>query len=412
MPTPVLRPRVVVLSPFVDKRHGTERCVAEQIEHLSGVYEIHLYSSRVEDVDLTGISWHRVPALRGPHLFGYIWWLCANRFQRWRDAKFRGIAPDVIYSAGVNCLDADVASVHVLFSKVREQIARSLSAEGKTDGGSTVRPNRVGAWPLILHRRIYYRLIEFLEGKLYGRDDIYLAAVSEKGAQDIRARFGQKKHLSVIYHGVDSAKFNPQRRTELRVAARAELGLADDSFGVLFIGNDWRNRGLPCLLEAVAILRDSRMHLLVVGTDSTTPYQEIVEQLGLAGRVHFLPPRADVEFYYAVADAYAGPSLEDTFSLPPAEAMACGLPAITTRNSGVSEIIHQGEDGLVLENPTDSKTLSEWLARLASDANWRNQIGLAAAHTASRYTWAENSAALERTINSFLKMKNPGQIDD
>ena len=123
MPTPVRRPRLVVLSPFLDKQHGTERCVAEQIEHLSSVYEIHLYSSRVEDVDLSGITWHRVSALPGPHLFGYIWWLCANRFQRWRDAKFRGIAPDIIYSPGVNCLDADVVSIHVLFSKVREQIA-------------------------------------------------------------------------------------------------------------------------------------------------------------------------------------------------------------------------------------------------------------------------------------------------
>lgn len=412
MPTPVRRPRIVVLSPFVDKRHGTERCVAEQIEHLAGVYEIHLYSSRVEDVDLTGITWHRVPALGGPHLFGYIWWLCANRFQRWRDAKFRGIAPDVIYSPGVNCLDADVVSVHVLFSKVREQMAGSLSAEGTMNAGTPAHVNGIAPRLRILHRRIYYRLIEFLEGRLYGRDDIYLAAVSEKGARDIRARFGQKKHLSVIYHGVDSAKFNSKRRTELRTGSRAELGLADDAFGVLFIGNDWRNRGLPCLMEAVAMVQDSRMHLLVVGTDSTAPYQEIVERLGLSGRVHFLPPRADVEFYYAAADAYTGPSLEDTFSLPPAEAMACGLPVITTRNSGVSEIIHHGEDGLVLENPTDAKTLSEWLARLASDAGWRNQMGLAAADTASRYTWAENSAALERTINSFLKMKNFGRIDD
>jgi glycosyltransferase involved in cell wall biosynthesis len=411
MPTPVRRPRLVVLSPFVDKRHGTERCVAEQIERLAGAYEIHLYSSRVEDVDLSGITWHRVPALGGPHLFAYIWWLCANRFQRWRDAKLRGIAPDVIYSAGVNCLDAEVVSVHVLFSKVREQMARTQNArlqdvEGKMNGGSPAQPSRVTALPLILHRRIYYRLIEFLEGKVYGRDDIYLAAVSEKGAQDIRARFGQKKHLSVIYHGADSAKFNPQRRTELRAAARAELGLQDDSFGVLFIGNDWRNRGLPCLLRAVGMLGDPRVQILVVGTDSIAAYQEIAEQLGLSGRVHFLPPRADVEFYYAAADAYAGPSLEDTFSLPPAEAMACGLPAITTRSSGVSEIIHHGEDGLVLEDPADAKTLSDWMGRLASDADWRNRMGLAAAQTASRYTWAKNSAELQQVIDSVFNAKN------
>lgn len=391
MPTPVRRPRLVVLSPFLDKQHGTERCVAEQIERLAGVYEIHLYSSRVEDVDLSGITWHRVPALGGPHLFAYIWWLCANRFHRWRDAKFRGIAPDVVYSPGVNCLDADVVSVHVLFSKVREQIAQER--------------NRVTAWPLILHRRIYYRLIQSLENKVYGRDDIFLAAVSEKGAQDIRARFGPKKHLSVIYHGVDCEKFNSKRRLELRANARAELKLPDDSFAVLFIGNDWRNRGLPCLLKAVGMLQGQNAHVLVVGTDSSVAYQKNAEDLGLTSRVHFLPPRRDVEFYYAVADAYAGPSLEDTFSLPPAEAMACGLPVITSRATGVSEIIHHGEDGLVLEDPTDAKTLSEWLARLANDANWRNQIGTAAARTAAGYTWTQNSVQLQQVINSLLKSK-------
>jgi glycosyltransferase involved in cell wall biosynthesis len=406
MPTPVRRPRLIVVSPFVDKRHGTERCVAEQIERLAGDYEIHLYSSRVEDVDLSEITWHRVAAVGGPHLFAYIWWLCANRFQRWRDAKFGGIAPDVIYSPGVNCLDANVVSVHVLFSKVRDQMAGSPGAEGKTYAGTAAWRNRIAEWPLILHRRIYYRLIEFLEKKLYGRDDIYLAAVSEKGAQDIRERFGEKKHLSIIYHGVDCAKFNPRRSKELRARAREELRLSEDAFAVLFIGNDWRNRGLPCLLEAVAMLRDPRVHVLVAGTDSIAAYQEIVERVGMAGRVHFLPPRSDVEFYYAAADGYAGPSLEDTFSLPPAEAMACGLAVITTRNSGVSEIIHHGEDGLILEDAGDSKTLSEWLARLARDAEWRNQLGLAAAQTVTQYTWARNSGQLRQIINSSLNAES------
>ncbi len=289
-------------------------------------------------------------------------------------------------------MDADLVSVHVLFSKVREQIARGA--------------NRSTSWPVILHRRIYYRLIEYLEAKVYGRENIYLAAVSEKTAQDIRARFGPKKHLSVIYHGVDCAKFNPQRRMDLRVAARTALGLPEDSFAVLFIGNDWRNRGLPCLLEAVSNLQDQRACALVVGTDSTSGYRETVENLGLTGRVQFLPPRSDVEFYYAAADAYAGPSLEDTFSLPPAEAMACGLPVITTRATGVSEIIHHGEDGLVLEDPTDAKTLSEWLARIATDANWRNQLGTAASQTAARHTWDQNNARLQQVIEQLIKFKN------
>jgi glycosyltransferase involved in cell wall biosynthesis len=399
MPTPVRRPRLVVLSPFLDKRHGTERCVAEQIERLAGVYEIHLYSSRVEDdVDLSGITWHRVPAIPGPHLFTYIWWLFANRIQRWRDAKFRGIAPDIIYSPGVNCLDADVVSVHVLFSKVREQMLREQKAQKRNAGARS----SITAWPLSVHRRIYYRLIQFLENKVYRPEGIHLAAVSEKAAHDIRARFGPKKNLSVIYYGIDSKKFNVQRRMELRAGARAELKLSADTFAVLFVGNDWRNRGLPCLLKAVGMLENAAVHVLVVGSDSTIGYRETVERLELQGRVHFLPPRRDVEFYYAAADTYAGPSLEDTYSLPPAEAMACGVPAITTRAMGVSEIIHHGEDGLILEDPTDAKTLSEWISSLAGDSDWRNRLGTAAAQTTGRYTWARNSEQLQEVIESVL----------
>jgi glycosyltransferase involved in cell wall biosynthesis len=410
MPTPGRRARLAVLSPFIDKRHGTERCVAEQIERLADAYEIHLYSSRVEDIDLRGITWHRVAALGGPHLFSYIWWLFANRFQRWRDAKFRGIAPDVVYSPGVNCLDADVVSVHVLFSKVREQMFREQAAlkqnaNAQPGTGRTSGRNRVGSWALMLHRRIYYRLLESLENKVYGPDGIYLAAVSEKGAHDIRARFGPKKHLSAIYYGIDSEKFNPQSRMNLRAKARAELKLSANDFAVLFVGNDWRNRGLPCLLKAVGMLEKQTVHVLVVGSDSTIGYRETVDLLGLTGRVHFLPPRRDIEFYYAAADAYAGPSLEDTFSLPPAEAMSCGLPAITTRAMGVSEIIHHGEDGLILEDPNDAKTLSEWIARLADDCNWRDELGTAAAHTTKNYTWARNSERLQEIIEDAIKSK-------
>jgi UDP-glucose:(heptosyl)LPS alpha-1,3-glucosyltransferase len=205
---------------------------------------------------------------------------------------------------------------------------------------------------------------------------------------------------------VDGDKFNPQRRKELREKARAELQLTDDVFAILFIGNDWGNRGLPCLLEAVAMMQDPRARVLVVGRDSTGGYQERVERLGLSGRILFLPVRRDVEFYYAAADAYAGPSLEDTFSLPPAEAMACGLPVITSRATGVAEIVHDKEDGMVLENPADSKTLSEWLVRLASDMGWREKLGRAAAVTAAKYTWAQNAEELRALIDAALESRN------
>lgn len=395
MPTPVHRPRLVVVSPFLDKRHGTERCVAEQIERLSGVYEIHLYSSRVEDVDLSGITWHRVPAIGGPHLFAYIWWLCANHLFRWRDRKFRHLVPDITFSPGVNCLDADLVSVHVVFGKLRRNLRNELRLKN----------NPVREWPVIIHRRIYYGLISRLERSVYGRSSGVLAPVSSKTARDIFELYGRTNNLTVINNGVDTVRFSLERRLRMRQAARASLNLGPETCAILLIGNGWTNKGLPCLIEAAALISDLPLRLLVVGNDSTGPYEAAIHRGGMTGNVDFLPPRSDVEFYYAAADAYAGPSLEDSFSLPPAEAMACGLPVITSRAAGVSEIIHHNQDGLILENPSDAKTLSEWLRRLADDAKWRDLLGLAAAQTAAHYTWAANSAQLQQVINSLLKSK-------
>ncbi len=124
----------------------------------------------------------------------------------------------------------------------------------------------------------------------------------------------------------------------------------------------------------------------------------MIRRLGIAEQVSFFHSRPDIEFYYAAADAYAGPSLDDSFALPPAEAMACGLPVITSRCNGGSAIIHHGTDGLILEDPSDTKTLSEWLARLANDVDWRSLIGEAAARTAAEYTWERNASHMRDVI--------------
>src|ERR1017187_684730 len=109
------KPVVAVISPFLDKQHGTELCVAQQVERLAQKYEVHLYTTRVEDINLDGIVWHHIPAFPGPHLLAFCWWFFANHLVRWWHRQFRGIRYDLTYTPGINCLDADIISVHVLF---------------------------------------------------------------------------------------------------------------------------------------------------------------------------------------------------------------------------------------------------------------------------------------------------------
>ncbi len=389
------RTRIAVVTPFLDKQHGTERCVAEQIERLADDYEIHLYSTGVQDVDLSKIIWHRVPRVPGPHLFAYCWWVIANHLCRWWDARFRGLAPAMVYSPGINCFDADVISVHVVFAGLRRVIVN----------GPDLPPSTLRTLLRLLHRRVYYRLVVTLEGWAYARPRVTLVAVSHKTAKDLQSWYGCTHEVPVVYHGLDADQFNPGIRMELRPRARRELGLPGSVFAALLVGNDWTNKGLGCLLDAVARIGRSDLRTLVVGEDDPCRFGTLAGQKGLAGQVLFLPPRADVQYYYAAADACVAPSLYDAFSLPPAEAMACGLPTIVSRQAGVSEVITHGRDGLILEDPSNADELARLIRTLLEDPELRTQLGEQAAHTARQYTWSRNTEEMKLVFEGVRRYK-------
>jgi UDP-glucose:(heptosyl)LPS alpha-1,3-glucosyltransferase len=128
---------------------------------------------------------------------------------------------------------------------------------------------------------------------------------------------------------------------------------------------------------------------------------------GLAGYVRIMPPRNDVEFYYAAADVYAGPSLEDTFALPPAEAMACGLPVIVSAANGTCEIMTDEQNGLILSDPTNSVEPAEMLCRPYRHQDLRNRLGENAAETAQKYTWERNGRELSVIFGGIVRRKAP-----
>jgi glycosyltransferase involved in cell wall biosynthesis len=390
------QPRIAVVSPFLDKRHGTERCICEQIEHLAKDYEIHVYSTRVEDIDLSQIVWHHIADIPGPHLLKYLWWFSANRVRRLWDFHFRRLRYDAIYSPGVNCLDADFISVHIVFAEFYRQVQDELRLSR----------NRLRLWPLLIHRHLYYWLIVFLEGRIYARKDLPLAAISSKTASDLLRFYGRDTNVSVIYYGIDPQVFNPNLRDQLRDTARSTLRFPQDAFVLLLVGNDWKKKGLRSLLEAVGILQDPRLWVAVVGRDDPSPYRPILDRLNLEERMRYLPMRSDVHFYYAAADCYVGPSLEDAFALPPIEAMACGLPVIVSRQAGVSEIITHEKDGLILEDPTDSLQLSKWIQRLLNDSELRRSMSEHAVRTARNYTWDQNGRELRVILERVLERKS------
>ncbi len=387
--------RIAVVSPFIDKRHGTERRIAEWVARLQQDYEIHIYSQRVEDVDLTRMTWHRIPRIPGPHIINFIWWLAANHLWRWWDAHFRGIRCELVYTAGTNCWDADLISVHIVFAEFVRMAAAELRLLG----------NPVRFWPRLIHRRLYYRLIIFLERRMYTNPKTGLILIAKKTADDLKRHYGIAGPLPVVYIGLDHKIFNPDRRLQNRPAVRKQLGFHDETFVLVLVGNDWKKKGLVALIESLALLKDLPLVLVVAGKDDPAPYQSRLRELGLEGKVIFQPSRADVQWYYAAADVYVGPSLEDTFAQPPTEAMACGLPVITTATNGTAEIMTDGVDGMVLQDPNDVAGLADTIRRLYENPALRASMAEQASRTSQAYTWDRNGVEMRAIFAGALQRK-------
>lgn len=389
------KPRVAVISPFLDKRHGTERRAVEWVSRLTDDFEVHVYSHRIEDLDCSKVTWHRVPKLPGPHLFNFVWWVAANHLWRLCDRWFRGLRHDLVFSPGVNCLDADAISIHIVFAEYLKRVGAEIS----------LLQNSVGSWPGLAHRGLYYRLLISLERRLYTSPKTVLILIARKTAAALDQFYGRQDQLPVLYVGLDHSIFNSARRQALRAGARNELGLPENQFTLVLVGNDWRNKGVPVVLDALAQMRDLPVGLLVVTREEPASCRALVAERMVEGRVKFLPPRKDVEFYYAAADAYVGPSLEDTFAQPPAESMACGLPVIVSSANGTSEIITHEVDGLILQDPTDSIALAAMIRHLYHDEKFRNQLASHAATTALEYTWERNGRELVEIFHEILRRK-------
>jgi glycosyltransferase involved in cell wall biosynthesis len=402
--------RLAVVSPFLDRRHGTERCILEQIERFLKIpgFEVHIYAQSVEDLDVELYSrlhsatpsgkaiWHRIPSMPGPHLFNFVWWYFANQALRWFQRTFHSLRFDLVFSPGINCADADAIIVHIVFHEFFRLVRDELR----------LRSAPIRSWPVLLHRLLYYRLMMALEGRIYRNPRTALAAVSSLTAREVAHHFG-RKDVKVILNAVDLDRFNVSERLRRRGEARKELNISDSQFVVLLVGNDWRKKGLTYLLQAVAGIAELPFRVLIAGSDDRAPFLSQIRESHLQDRVVFAGHSSDVTLFFAAADVYAGPSLHDSFALPPLEAMASGLPVITSIDNGGSQVITDGVDGFVLGDPRDSAALAQILRRLYEDPNLRRSVGEKAACRAQALTWERNARETLAFLTDTLRRKEP-----
>ena len=269
------------------------------------------------------------------------------------------------------------------------------------------RSRAAGAWErLALALNPYHLYTKAAEKRLF--ESPRLRAVicnSNMVKEEVRRHFGlAEDKLHVIYNGVDLAAFNPALRGEWRARKRAELGISDSAMVFLFVGSGFARKGVPQLLRAMTGVRGA--HLIVVGADrELARMQSAAGDMKLSDRVHFTGGQDDVKPWYGMADCFVLPTLYDPFPNAALEAMASGLPLITTMQCGAAEFVESGVEGYVCRDALDVVELARCL-NLAAAPGQSSKMGAAARRRVEPFDLEGMAQQLTRLYSDLLQKKS------
>ncbi|MGD0137558.1 MAG: glycosyltransferase family 4 protein [Tepidisphaeraceae bacterium] len=221
-------------------------------------------------------------------------------------------------------------------------------------------------------------------------------APSRQTADELRQLGVASAKVCVVPNGVACSEFFPGPES------RSELGLPEGVPIALFVGNVRTNRkGLGSVLQALADLPE--VHLAVVGQTSGSPFLAMAAQLGVERRTHFLGFRKDVAQIMRACDLFVFPSWYDPFGLVITEAMASGLPVITTGRTGAGELLND-KCGTLVSDPADVGALAAALRHWLSDSARRSEAGLACRAIAESNGWV---AMANRYLELLVEPPSP-----
>ncbi len=208
--------------------------------------------------------------------------------------------------------------------------------------------------------------------------------------------------IDVVYNGVNHQVFNPEVMAAKRSAVRLKLGLGAEALTVVHVSNNWQRKGLNVLMQAVSQLgeRGRNLHVIVVGRGRPQPFRKLAARLGMSDRLHLVGETREVQTYYAAGDLMVLPTMYDPFSNVCLEAMACGMPVITTAENGAAELIRTGENGYIQDNPLDVNELAGCLGQCL-DRERIKVMGNAAWQTSLPFTRERN---MEETLAIFSRI--------
>jgi len=220
----------------------------------------------------------------------------------------------------------------------------------------------------------YHRYVLDAEARMFASPALKAVICNSRMVRDdVRRHFAvPDERLHVIYNAVDPLEFSPAVRSE-RAATRAELGAGEDDVVFLLVGSGYARKGVATAIRALARL-PQRARLVVVGKEKApASYQRLARRAGLGERVVLAGPQTDVRRFLGAADAFVLPTLYDPLPNAALEALACGLPVVTSHRCGAGELVVDHDAGWTCESTDDAAFAERMLALL--DAGERVRLG-------------------------------------
>ena len=373
---------------FTDVRGGGERACVNLARGLLGAgHEIHTYAGRYDEGALPdGAVAHTVPVI--------------NFNAAWKHRSFAARSKKILEAESYDIIHSFTRTYHQDILRLGGGIhAEYLACR------DAQRPLLNRWWARISPKeRVQLKLDRLaFRGRTYRR----IVAVSHRVKGDVIRHHGvPESDVMVIHNGVDIRRYSPELRRTHRASTRKELGIPETDLVFLFCGMNGRLKGLPSAIDALAKVS---ARLLVVGEPHTSRFRARASRLGIADRVHFLGHRTDAERFYGASDALVHPSFFDPFPNVCLEAMATGLPVITTSVTGVAEVITDGKDSFIVKDGYDVDAIAERMKELEDDKR-REEISRAARATAETRSLKKNLEENLRLYGEVLKEKEGNPV--
>ena len=273
---------------------------------------------------------------------------------------------------------------------VAESIERNLALVGSRAGRRLKRcANRFN---------LKQRYMLSLEQELLGRPNgPLIVAISDYVVRQLRRHYAlPDRRIRKVYNGVDTSVPRGLERSEQRAAIRREFGISDGDCLVLLVAHNFRLKGVHHWMEALSLLVNrgvNDVRSLVIGKGESQRWHRLAARLGITSHLRFTGPSDRVPDLYRAADVLVHPTYYDPCSRVVLEAMVAGLPCVTTRWDGASEVIQDGVNGYVLDEPRNAAALADRVERLR-DLDSRRAVGAAASVIADTVSMSRHACEM------------------